>query len=104
DLRESPSLAVIEELVKAGADAHAHDPTVEAGAAIDGVTVHKDPLDAADGAHALLVMTEWDDYRWVDTEELAGRMAAPNVVDTRNLLKRASLTRSGFRVLGTGRT
>ena len=104
DLRESPSLAVIEQLVAAGADVHAHDPAVDAGATIAGVTIHKDPLDVLDGAHALVLMTEWDDYRWIDPVEIVERMAAPNVVDTRNVLNRASLTRAGCRLLGTGRS
>jgi len=104
DLRESPSLAVIEQLVAAGADVHAHDPAVDAGTTIDGVTIHKDPLDALDGAHALVLMTEWDDYRWIDPLEIVERMAAPNVVDTRNVLNRASLTRAGCRLVATGRS
>ena len=114
DLRESPSLAVIAELVAAGADVHAHDPTVDPGtdlsratgiAAVgpDALTIHKDALDAADGAQALVVMTEWDDYRWIDPAELVERMAAPGVVDTRNLLNRSSLARAGCRLLSTGR-
>ena len=109
DLRESPALAVIEELVAAGADVHAHDPTVDPGVRLPGtaegagVTIHKDPLDAVDGAHALVLVTEWDDYRWIDPAELVERMAAPNVVDTRNVLNPASLTRAGCRVVGTGR-
>ncbi len=104
DLRESPSLAVIEQLGAAGADVHAHDPAVDAGTTIDGVTIHKDPLDALDGAHALVLMTEWDDYRWIDPLEIVERMAAPNVVDTRNVLNRASLTRAGCRLVATGRS
>lgn len=104
DLRESPSLAVIEQLVAAGADVHAHDPAVDPGVALPGVTVHKEALDAVDGADALVVMTEWDDYRWIDPVELVERMATPNVVDTRNLLNRASMTRVGCRLLSTGRS
>jgi len=104
DLRESPSLAVIDQLVAVGADVHAHDPAVDAGTTIEGVTIHKDPLDALDGAHALVLMTEWDDYRWIDPVEIVERMAVPNVVDTRNILNRASLSRAGCRLLGTGRS
>ncbi len=105
DLRESPSLAVIDVLLEAGADVHAHDPTIDpASDVIEGVTLHDSPLDAVDGAHALLLMTEWDDYRWIDPAELVDRMAEPNVVDTRNLLNPASLTRAGCRVVGTGRS
>ncbi|MBS1839196.1 MAG: UDP-glucose/GDP-mannose dehydrogenase family protein [Actinobacteria bacterium] len=104
DLRESPSLAVIEQLVAAGADVHAHDPAVDVGTTIEGVTLHKDPLDALDGAHALVVMTEWDDYRWIDPDEIVERMSTPNVVDTRNLLNRASLSRAGCRLVSTGRS
>jgi len=48
-------------------------------------------------------MTEWDDYRWIDPAELVERMAAPGVVDTRNLLNRSSLARAGCRLLSTGR-
>ena len=52
----------------------------------------------------LAVLTEWDELRWLDFDKVASVMAAPRVVDTRNLLDRASLLRSGFTYRGVGRT
>ena len=51
----------------------------------------------------LAVLTEWDEFRWLDFEKVASLMAAPNVVDSRNLLDRAALRRAGFGYEGVGR-
>ena len=74
DLRESPSIAIIERLLAKGAKVQAHDPTVDGPkpGLPDGIEVCADPYAAAEGADVLVVLTEWDDYRWLD----AGRVAA----------------------------
>lgn len=104
DLRESPSLAVIRRLVDAGAKVRAHDPTVDDGLTIDGVEIVGDALAAADGATAIVLLTEWDEYRWIDPVDVAARMSRPAVVDTRNLLDRAAYVRAGFAYQGIGRS
>jgi UDPglucose 6-dehydrogenase len=101
DMRESPALAVIADLVTQGAKVRAHDPTVVGP--IDGIEVVDDPYDACDRADALVVLTEWDQFRWLDLSEVARRLARPAIVDTRNLLDRSAALRAGFDYAGVGR-
>jgi UDPglucose 6-dehydrogenase len=107
DLRESPSLEVIRRLVDRGARVRAHDPTVEIGPAgdpWDRIEIGADPYAVCDDADVLAVLTEWDEYRWLDFDKVAEAMAAPRCVDTRNLLERARLLRRGFDYVGIGRS
>ena len=107
DLRESPSLSVIERLVAAGAVVRAYDPTVGSDADLPpeatGIEVVATPAAACDGADVLVVLTEWDEFRWQDPAELAATMSTPSVVDARNLLDRARWERHGFVHRGIGR-
>jgi UDPglucose 6-dehydrogenase len=105
DLRDSPSLAVVARLLAAGATVRAYDPTVTAARAPipAGVTVATDALDACAGADVLAVLTEWDDFRWLDPADVAQAMARRAVVDGRNLLERARWVRAGFDYRGIGR-
>ena len=102
DLRESPSLEVLGRLAARGAKIRAYDPAVEAH--LDGIEVVADPYDACDGADVLLVLTEWDEFKWLDLDEVKARMAQPAVVDARNLLDRSALRRRGFTFRGIGRS
>ncbi len=105
DLRESPSLAIIERLIDHGATVKAHDPTVSGSkpGMPEGIEVCADPYAAAEGAHVLVVLTEWDDYRWLDSGKVAASMAGRAVVDARNLLDRSEWRRAGFTYTGIGR-
>jgi UDPglucose 6-dehydrogenase len=105
DLRESPSIAVIEELLALGAKVRGFDPQVRSGAhgLPEGLEVGDDAYDVCDGADVLVVLTEWDDFRWRDLHTVAERVAARNIVDTRNLLDRAAAIRIGFTYQGVGR-
>jgi UDPglucose 6-dehydrogenase len=105
DLRESPSLAIIERLQAHGATVRAHDPTVtgpKPGLSA-GIEVCADPYAAAEGAHVLVVLTEWDDYRWLDAGKVATMMVGRAVVDARNVLDRSEWRRAGFTYAGIGR-
>ena len=102
DLRESPSLAVIEHLVREGAEVRAYDPS--GPPAQPGIEVVDDPYAAVEGASVLAVLTEWDEFRWLDIEKVAGLMAERKVVDARNLLDRAAMVRRGFEYRGIGRS
>ncbi len=62
-----------------------------------------DPYDAATGAPALVVLTEWDEFRWLDFTRVLSVMAKPNIVDARNLLDPAAVRRMGFTYTGIGR-
>jgi len=105
DRRESPALHVARRLLAAGAELRAHDPTVVDGplAELPELLVSADPYAACEGAEALVVLTEWDEFRWLDFDKVASVMAAPRVMDTRNLLERAALVRRGFEYVGLGR-
>jgi UDPglucose 6-dehydrogenase len=105
DLRDSPALTVASLLAAEGADLIGYDPGVPA--AVPGVTddlqVTDDPLKVASGAAALVVLTEWPEFRLLDWGQLAELVERRIVVDTRNLLDADVLRRVGFEVRGIGR-
>jgi UDPglucose 6-dehydrogenase len=101
DLRESPSIAILDRLLEEGAVVQAYDPTVDSDR--PGIDVCADPYSACEDARVLAVLTEWDEFRWLDFDKVASLMATPNVVDARNLLDRAALRRAGFGYEGVGR-
>ena len=67
------------------------------------LTVVPDPYAAGEGASVLAVLTEWDEFKWVDLDKLVGLMAEPCIMDSRNLLDRAAVTRRGFTYRAVGR-
>jgi UDPglucose 6-dehydrogenase len=105
DLRESPSLEVLRRIAEHGADVRAYDPAVR-GALSDHpeIEVVEDAYAACEDAQVLVVLTEWDEFRWLDLDKVAGSMAEKRVVDARNLLDRAALQRRGFAFEGIGRS
>ncbi len=106
DLRDSPALAIAALLRQAGADLVAYDPALvgeTAPSEVEGVPVLGDPLEVAQGAEALVVLTEWPVFRTLDWSAMAGVMKQPVVVDTRNLLDPATLRRAGLTGIGLGR-
>jgi UDPglucose 6-dehydrogenase len=106
DLRDSPSLEVLSRIRDRGAAGiRAYDPAIAPGREVlAGVDVVGDAYAAAEDADVLVVLTEWDDFRWLDFGKLAGLMATPRIVDTRNLLDPSVLRRLGFDYDGIGRT
>jgi UDPglucose 6-dehydrogenase len=112
DLRDSPALPVIEGILEGGALVRAYDPTVTSAEDLDargvcvphGLQIVSSPYEAVASAGVLVVMTEWDDFRWLDFERVAEAMAPPcAVVDARNLLDRSALRQLGFTYQGVGR-
>jgi UDPglucose 6-dehydrogenase len=109
DLRDSPSLAVVRRLRARGATIKAFDPTVvppiegRVAAVLDGIEIADDPYSACDGADVLLVLTEWDEFRWLDFDKVAELLVEPRVVDARNLLDKDALRRRGFTYRAIGR-
>ena len=99
DLRSSPSLAVLTRAVAAGAEVVAYDPTVAAGThVLDGVTTVDDPYAACAGARALAVLTDWQDFRHLDLDQVVEALAEPRLLDAHNLLDRQTVERCGFDV------
>jgi UDPglucose 6-dehydrogenase len=105
DLRESPALAIVSELIERGARVRAYDPRAgeNAGRIVPDLEVVSDPYAACVDAQVLTVLTEWDEFRWLDFERVAEAMRVPTIVDTRNLLDPAALRRIGFVYRGVGR-
>ena len=101
DLRESPSLSIISQLLALGAIVRGYDPS--GPGPIDGIEVVDDPFVAVEGAAVLAVLTEWDEFRWLDIDKVASLVAAKEVVDARNLLDRTAFIRRGFNYHGIGR-
>jgi len=102
DTRDSPAIEILGRLAARGAKVRAYDPAVSRP--IEGIEVVADPYEACDGADVLLVLTEWDEFKWLDLDEVKARMASPAVVDARNLLDRSALQRRGFAFRGVGRS
>jgi len=108
DLRDSPSLDVITRLLARGAKVQAFDPMVSADRAarhdqLRAVTIAADAYGACAGADLLVVLTEWDEFRWLDFHKVKAELRQPIIVDGRNLLDPAPLRRHGFTYVGVGR-
>ena len=105
DRRDSPAVEIVRRFVSAGARVQAFDPTV-AGPVAEfphSVEVRVDAYAACERAACLVVLTEWDELRWLDFTKVRGLLAEPNVVDARNLLDPTGLRRMGFSYVGIGR-
>ena len=104
DTRDSPALEIARRLTAAGAVVHAYDPAVPASAVTEaiGIVVMGDAYEACQDAAALVVATEWDEFRQLDFDRIAQVMAQPYVVDARNVLDPAALERLGFTYSGLG--
>ncbi|MBW0118336.1 UDP-glucose dehydrogenase family protein [Pseudonocardia abyssalis] len=105
DLRDSPALAVADLLAAEGAILTGYDPAHAVGVPgmTDAVEVVDDPLAAAKDAAALVVLTDWPQFRTLDWAALGGVAAVSMVVDARNLLDADILRRAGFTWIGLGR-
>lgn len=104
DRRDSPSVEVIKRMIAAGATVQAYDPTVkDLLPEVPEVIVAADAYAACEGADVLAVLTEWDEFKWLDLDKVAAAMRSPRVVDARNLLDRSALLRRGFSYQGIGR-
>jgi len=109
DVREAPALRIVQTLAADGAKIRVHDPVAGAnfmeslGDTQGAVTLVEDPYAATDGAHALLLVTEWREYRSPDFERLRTMMAAPVLFDGRNQWDRIHVESLGFTYAGIGR-
>jgi UDPglucose 6-dehydrogenase len=105
DLRDSPSIAICRRLCDAGATVQAFDPAAgeQARRLVPQLDIKADAYDAATGADVCAVLTEWDEFRWLDFARVRDAMHAPAVVDARNLLDPAAMRRIGFSYDGVGR-
>ncbi|MCC7252873.1 UDP-glucose/GDP-mannose dehydrogenase family protein [Hyphomicrobium sp.] len=105
DMRESPAISIIQGLQDGGAKVRAFDPEgmEQAKACVSDVTYGADPYTIAEGADALVLVTEWDAFRALDFPRLRSLMNDPLFVDLRNVYRRELIARHGFRYVSIGR-
>ncbi len=105
DMRYAASIVLANGLVALGAKIRAYDPVAAENArtVMPDIGYVGDPYEAATGAHALVVVTEWNEFRGLDFERLRGLMAAHVLVDLRNVYRPEDVESFGFRYVGVGR-
>lgn len=109
DVREAPSLKIIRRLLADGARVQLHDPAAVEPARLElpddpeRVVFSESPYEAARGAHALLLLTEWEEYRALDLARVRDLMEIPILVDGRNLYDPRTMRSLGFEYLALGR-
>ncbi len=105
DIREAPAIAIIERLVHEGASVRAYDPVAEENArcVIPGVVYCPDLYDALRESDALVLLTEWEEFRTLDLERVRRLMRRPVLVDGRNVIDPQKARALGFRYIGMGR-
>jgi UDPglucose 6-dehydrogenase len=105
DMRESPAIDIVNELLAAGADVRAHDPAAmdECREMWDSVVFTDDPYQAADGADVLVIVTEWNQFRALDLARLRELLTRPLIIDLRNIYEPARMAAAGFDYVSVGR-
>ncbi|MFQ6237582.1 UDP-glucose 6-dehydrogenase [Sinorhizobium meliloti] len=105
DMRDSPAIAVVQALQDAGARVTGYDPEgmENARKLIEGLDCASDPYEAAAEADALVIITEWNEFRALDFDRLKSAMKTPLLVDLRNIYRKDEVARHGFRYASIGR-
>jgi len=105
DVRFAPSIALVKALLDEGAIINAYDPqaTDKAKAILPNITYCADPYQAAQGADAVLIVTEWDEFRTIDWARLRTVVDRPLILDGRNMFESAEVTAQGFQYVSIGR-
>ena len=105
DVRFSPALALGRRLLEEEAQVVGYDPEAGANAKseLPGLSIAATPYDALDGAHCMVICTEWDEFRALDLDRAKELLAYPIVIDARNLFEPRRMREQGFTYYGTGR-
>jgi UDPglucose 6-dehydrogenase len=105
DMREAPSLTILPALQEAGAEIRAFDPEGldEARPLLPGIAFCADAYQAMDGADAVVLLTEWNEFRALDTERMRRLLKSPTLIDLRNVYKPAEMAAAGFFYFSIGR-
>jgi len=105
DMREAPSLSILPVLAAEGAEVRAYDPAAmaEARKLLPEVTTESDPYACIEGADALVILTEWDQFRALDLDRVRAILRKPVVIDLRNVYKPADMAARGFTYVSIGR-
>jgi UDPglucose 6-dehydrogenase len=105
DVREAPSITIMNSLSKMGAKIKAYDPVVEnkPETLTDRVKICRDEYETIDGSDALIIATEWEQFEKLDFNKIKKLMNHHIVIDGRNIFEREKLEKLGFRYIGIGR-
>ena len=105
DMRDAPSIPLITALQDMGAEVRVFDPVgmEQAKKILEKVTFCENAYDCARGCHALVIVTEWEQFRALDLKEMASIMVCPVIVDLRNIYSPEDAMRDGFHYCGVGR-
>jgi UDPglucose 6-dehydrogenase len=106
DMREAPSIPLITALQDMGAQVRAFDPAgiEQAKLLLPNVTFCNGPYACADGADGLVIVTEWEQFRALDLDQMKQRMACPILIDLRNIYSNEEVEKHGFLYVGIGRS
>ncbi|MCK4642135.1 UDP-glucose/GDP-mannose dehydrogenase family protein [bacterium] len=105
DVRESPALDIIPWLLNDGAEVFAYDPIAQENAAVllpESVNYVKDAYDTLNDADALLIITDWKEFRQVNLSEIKKRLKTPLIIDGRNMYSRDDMDENGLTYIGMG--
>jgi UDPglucose 6-dehydrogenase len=104
-MREAASIDIAGYLMEAGASVRAYDPVARHGASgiLPSVQMFDDPYEMARDCDAVMVVTEWNEFKQLDLEKLKSHMKTPVVFDGRNIYDPAMMKRMGFEYRGMGR-
>lgn len=105
DMRESPAIDIIKEMLKRGANVKAFDPVAmkEAKHSLPDIEYATDEFDAIEGADILVFLTEWNQFRALDMEKVKGLLKSPKIADLRNIYEPGDMREMGFEYVGVGR-
>jgi UDPglucose 6-dehydrogenase len=105
DMRDAPSLAIVPALKAQGARVRAYDPhgMQEARKLMPRLETAADPYSCVEGADAMLIITEWDQFRALDLDRVKAALRSPVIVDLRNIYKPADVIAKGFTYVSVGR-
>jgi len=105
DMREASSISIIQGLQKKGARIKAYDPEAmeEAKKILQDVTYCTGPYEVAEGSHAIVLLTEWNQFRLLDLKRIKGLLKEPVFIDLRNVYEPLHMRELGFRYCGVGR-
>jgi UDPglucose 6-dehydrogenase len=105
DVRFAPSIALVKSLLDEGAQVRAYDPEAmeKAKSALPNITYCSNPCEAAEGADAIVIVTEWDQFRELDWDRLLATVEQPLIIDGRNVFAPEEISRKGFRYVSIGR-
>ena len=106
DMRDAPSITIIESLQQAGAQICAYDPVSmeQAKLVLSGVVYANNAYSCAQGADVLVIITEWEEFRALDIGRLIGALKAPIIVDLRNIYRPEDMAKRGVDYISIGRS